>query len=144
MWHACKIPPPPSLFPKENSRRGRLRFIQGQLRSVHKQDSNQYVRRKSSKSEILANIFADMGGENLAKFFADFRPSISRKSGCKKFHEKSSTNFAGRETKFFNRETLGAWPKKSVFTMRFPIQSLRWPLHSVNSTFHSACLANLP
>ena len=67
---------------------------------------------KSPESEILAKHFADMGekcGEILAKNFADFRPSISRRSGRKKFHEKLATDSAGRERKFFHRETLGAW-----------------------------------
>ena len=71
-----------------------------------------YVRPKSPESEIAAKNFADMGekrGENLAKFFAKFRPSISRRSGRKKFHEKSMTNSTSHETKFFHRETLGAW-----------------------------------
>ena len=40
------------------------------------------------------------------EFFADFRPSISRKSGRKKFHRKLATTSAGREIKFFHRETL--------------------------------------
>ena len=42
----------------------------------------------------------------MAKHFADFRPSISRRSGHKKFHAKLATNSAGHETKFFHRETL--------------------------------------
>ena len=70
---------------------------------------------KSPESEILAKFFADMGEkccEKMAKFFADFRPSISRKSGRKKFHEKLATNSAGREIKFFHRETLGVWGHK--------------------------------
>ena len=49
-------------------------------------------------SEILVKFFADIGekrGENLAKDFADFRPSISRKIGRKKFHAKAS-NFVSR------------------------------------------------
>ena len=45
--------------------------------------------------------------ENLAKKIADFRPLISRKSGCKKFHEKPSTFSTRDETKFFHREILG-------------------------------------
>ena len=68
-----------------------------------------YFMPKGPKSEILAKFFADMGekcGEKLAKYFADFRPSISRKSGRKKFHEKLATNSAGREIKFFHCETL--------------------------------------
>ena len=40
------------------------------------------------------------------------RPSISRKGGRKKFHEKLATNSAGREIKFFHRETLGVWGHK--------------------------------
>ena len=66
----------------------------------------------SPESEILAKFFADMGEkccEKMAKCFADFRPSISRKSGREKFHEKLATNSAGREIKFFHRETLGVW-----------------------------------
>ena len=57
---------------------------------------------KKPESEIPAKFFADMGekcGEEMAKMFADFRPSISRKSGHKIFHEKLATNSAGREIK---------------------------------------------
>ena len=71
---------------------------------------------KSPESEILAKFFADMGekcGEKLAKNFTDFRPSISRRSGRKKFHEKLASNLAGRETKFFHHEALGAWGRKN-------------------------------
>ena len=71
---------------------------------------------KSPESEILEKFFADMGekcGEKMAKFFADFRPSISKKSGRKTFHEKLATNSAGREIKFFHRETLGVWGHKN-------------------------------
>ena len=63
------------------------------------------------ESEIQAKFFADTGekcSENLAKNFADFRPLISRKSGRKKFHEKSSTYSTKDETKFFHREILGS------------------------------------
>ena len=76
---------------------------------------------KSPKSETLAKTFADMGekhGENLANFFGDFCPSISRKSVHKKFHEKSSTNSTSHETKFFHRETLGAWRHKALRDMK--------------------------
>ena len=62
------------------------------------------------ESEIQAKFFADAGekrSENLAKHFADFRPLICRKSGRKKFHEKSSTFSTKDETKFFHREILG-------------------------------------
>ena len=62
------------------------------------------------ESEIQTKMFADAGekrSENLARNFADFRPLISRKSGCKKFHEKSSAFFTRDETNFFHREILG-------------------------------------
>ena len=37
-------------------------------------------------------------GEHLAKIFADFRPSISKKIGRKTFHEKSSNlNFTNHD-----------------------------------------------
>ena len=42
--------------------------------------------------------------ENLAEFFADFRPSISWKSGRKKFHQESSTNSTSHKINFFHRE----------------------------------------
>ena len=41
------------------------------------------------------------------KHFAKFRPLICRKSGHKKFHEKSSTFSTRNETKFFHRKILG-------------------------------------
>ena len=69
------------------------------------------------ESEIQANFFTDAGEkrrENLAKNFANFRPLIFRKSGRKKFHEKSSTFSTRDETKFFHRKILGGGcPKKS-------------------------------
>ena len=75
-----------------------------------------FVTPKSPESEILAKFLADAGGkcgEKLAKKFSPhFRPSISRKSGRKKFDEKSSTNPTSHETKFFCRKTLGAWGHK--------------------------------
>ena len=74
-------------------------------------------RPKNPESEIAAKNFANVGekrGENLAKFLADFRPSISKKSGRKKFHEKSSTNSTSHETKFFHCKTLGAWGHKKL------------------------------
>ena len=66
------------------------------------------------QSEILAKFFEEIGekcGEILAKFFADFRPSISRENGRKKFHEKSSTFSTVHQIKFFrcfNSGGLGA------------------------------------
>ena len=66
---------------------------------------------KRPESEILANFFADMGekcGEHLAKNFADFRQSISRKSGRKKFNEKSSTKSTSHETKILSPRDSGS------------------------------------
>ena len=45
--------------------------------------------------------------EILAKQFAGLRPLISRKSGRKKLHEKSSTFSTRDETKFFHSKILG-------------------------------------
>ena len=64
------------------------------------------------ESEILAKCFADLRekcGENSAKHFADFRSSIARRNGRKKFHKKFSANSMGHEMEFFHHETLGAW-----------------------------------
>ena len=64
---------------------------------------------KSPESETLAKFFADMGekcGEKMANFFTDFRPSISRISGRKKFHEELAKNSAGCEIKFFHPARL--------------------------------------
>ena len=55
-----------------------------------------------------AKVLGEKCGENLAKNFADVRPSISRKIGRKKFHEKSSANSTSHEIRFFHRETPGA------------------------------------
>ena len=69
------------------------------------------------QSEVLAKFFEEIGekcGELLAKFFADFRPSISRENGRKKIHEKSSTFSTVHQIKFFhccNSGGLGAQEK---------------------------------
>ena len=66
------------------------------------------------QSEVLAKFFEEIGekcGEILAKFFADFRPSISRENGRKNIHEKSSTFSTVHQIKFFhccNSGGLGA------------------------------------
>ena len=66
------------------------------------------------QSEVLAKFFEEIGekcGEILAKFFADFRPSISRENGRTKFHEKSWTFSTVHQLKFFhccNSGGLGA------------------------------------
>ena len=57
------------------------------------------------QSEVLAKFFEEIGekcGEILVKFFAEFRPSISRENGRKTFHEKSSTFSTVHQIKFFH------------------------------------------
>ena len=50
------------------------------------------------------------------KNVADFRPSISRQNGRKKFHEKSSTFSTVHRIEFFHCCNFGKWgPQKSVF-----------------------------
>ena len=77
------------------------------------------------QSEVLAKFFEEIGekcGEILAKFFADFRPSISRENGRKKFHEKSSTFSTVHQIKFFhccNSGGLGAQFLRRVLETAF-------------------------
>ena len=70
------------------------------------------------QSEIQVNFSEEIfkethekRGEILAKFSVDFRPSISREIGHKKFHTNSSTHqdlkFHTAEPKFFHNVTLG-------------------------------------
>ena len=59
-------------------------------------------------------------GENLAKNLANFRPSISRRVGRKKPHEKSAANSTSLDTKFFHRETLGAWGGHNYLRQQAP------------------------
>ena len=58
-------------------------------------------------------------GEILAKFSVDFRPSISREIGRKKFHTNSSTHqdlkFHMAEPKFFHGDTLGVGGAQQYF-----------------------------
>ena len=64
------------------------------------------------QSEVLAIFLQEIGekcGEISAKFFADFRPSISRENGRKKSHEKSSTFSMVHEIKFFHCCISGGW-----------------------------------
>ena len=85
------------------------------LAVLHAMLSDQITYAEKPQERNSGKFFADMGekcGEKMAKFFADFRSSIFRKSGRKKFHEKLATNSAGREIKFFHRETLGVWGHK--------------------------------
>ena len=66
----------------------------------------------SPESEILAKCsptWAKSAAKKWQFVFADFRPSVSRKSGRMKCYEKLATSSAGREIKFFHRETLGVW-----------------------------------
>ena len=68
------------------------------------------------ESQIQSKFCADTGEkrrEILAKKIADFHSLISRKSGRKKFHEKSFTFSTRDETKIYHREILGVGgPKK--------------------------------
>ena len=101
---------------------------------------------KSPESEILAKFFADMCekyGEKMAKIFADFRPSISRKSGRKKFHEKLGTNSAGHEIKFFHRETLGVCGHKACVQV-FCVQKTRRFAFAFSSPLSSQGNPDLP
>ena len=70
------------------------------------------------QSEIQVNFSEEIfkethekRGEILAKFSVDFRPSIFREIGHKKFHTNSSTHqdlkFHTAEPKFFHNVTLG-------------------------------------
>ena len=97
---------------------------------------------KSPESEILA-IFSPTWAKNAAKKWQKcsphFRPLISRKSGRKKFHEKLATNSAGREIKFFHRETPGVWghdfPHLSLAQLKFFFQKRPFVHNSVCSQF---------
>ena len=63
-------------------------------------------------------------GEILTKFLVDFRPSISREMGRKKFHTNSSSHqdleFHTAEPKFFHSDTLGVGehPRQPTFFLR--------------------------
>ena len=48
---------------------------------------------KSPESEILSKFFANTSGKCDENFANNFRPSISRKIGCKKLHEKNLSKF---------------------------------------------------
>ena len=102
---------------------------------------------KSPESEILVKIFADIGetcGKHLAKKIADFDPSISRKIGSEKFHQKSSTNSTGHEIKFFHNETLGAWGHNELNLEGHSLALSACHLHPVNANFHGITAANPP
>ena len=75
--------------------------------------------------KFLEEIFKETDekrGEILAKFSVDFRPSISREIGHKKFHTNSSTHqdlkFHTAEPKFFHSDTLGAGGPNKVATWK--------------------------
>ena len=71
-----------------------------------------FVRPVVPQSEVLAKFLQATGekcGENLAKTFAKFRPSIYRENGRKKFHEKSSTFSTVHKIKFFHCCNSGRW-----------------------------------
>ena len=84
------------------------------------------------ESEVQAKCFADAGEkrpENSAKTFADFRPLISRKSGCKKFHEKSSKIFHEGRNKILSPRDSGRGAPKQIplqFEVRFEMRDWRF------------------
>ena len=69
-------------------------------------------------SEEIFKDTDEKRGEILAKFSFDFRPSISREIGHKKFHTNSSTHqdlkFHTAEPKFFHSDTLGVGGPKNL------------------------------
>ena len=74
-------------------------------------DPNPSIMSMIPESEIQAKFFADTSekrSENVANIFADFRPSIARKSGRKKFHEKSSTSSTRGRNKILSRRYSGS------------------------------------
>ena len=82
------------------------------LRAQSVYDHVVLVVRAIPQSEVLANFLQEIGekcGEISAKFFADFRPSISRENGRKKSYEKSSTFSTVHEIKFFHCCISGGW-----------------------------------
>ena len=71
-----------------------------------------FLRPVLPQSEVLVKFVQKTGekcSENLAKNFADFRPSISRESVRKKSHEKSSTFSPLHQIKFFHCCNSGRW-----------------------------------
>ena len=94
------------------------------------------------QSEVLAKFFEEIVekcGEILAKFFADFRPSISRENGRKKFHEKSSTFSTVHQIKFFHclnqSRNLGRGCDEALFSEKKGILSEKGGGNSVNQGF---------
>ena len=79
------------------------------------------------QSEVLAKFFEEIG-EILAKFFADFRPSISRENG------RASTFFTVHQIKFFhccNSGGLGAQEKeRENIERRFMVQDVSFEADS--------------
>ena len=69
-------------------------------------------------------------GENLVNFFFDFRPSISREIGRKKFHTNSSTHqdlkFHTAEQIFFHSDALGV-DGPNLWGIHYVLQLQFWP-----------------
>ena len=71
--------------------------------------SKQLCRKPRAKSrQTFSPTRAKNAAKLLAKNFTDFRPSISRRIGCKKCHKKSSANSKSHEIRFFHHMPLGA------------------------------------
>ena len=106
-------------------------------------NSGEILRRHGRKMRRkIGKIFRRLSSFN-------FQDSGVRRSGRKKFHQKSSTNSTSHETKFFHSETLGASGHKVIVT-RFETTRLKWealratpPLSSELSGGHSVSQMSL-
>ena len=79
-----------------------------------------------NSGKAVSPALAKKGCEHLPKFLADFRPSISRRSGCTKFHERSSANSTSHKTNSFTARLweLGARTKGLNDSCKGPAGSL--------------------
>ena len=105
-----RFPPPPIRFapPHITAQKGVFFFF---FEKAREQNSGEMFRRHRRK----------FSPEKRANFFAVFRPSISRQSGSKKFHEKSSTNSPGQQANFFLGVTLGVGaPNRPLSKIEMP------------------------
>ena len=89
-----------------------VQYIFRQYRSHSLNFPALFVMPKSPESEILVK-FSPTPAKTAAKNWRNLSPilvlQVPGKSGRKKFHEKSSTNFTSHETKFFHCETGSLW-----------------------------------
>ena len=100
-------------------------------------------------SEEIFKETHEKRGEILAKFSVDFRPSISREIGHKKFHANSSTHqdlkFHTAEPKFFHDDTLGVGgPKKRYLHLFSNFQHCRENHRLTNTDIAKALVLKYP